>query len=420
MIKNYGFNEPEEIEDKEWKLGRAGKLYQPNGDWTKYLPKEEFQITKKGAETAGCTIWGTLNAKEILLKRIFNKEYNFSDRFNYNVAGLDLGGHDPHDSAQSIRHNRVIDEELLPMTDTYEEFIKPRPMTDELLNQASLFPYELVHWWIWTKNDKLTKDQRTALIRDSLKYSPICASVTAWRKKNGVYVDDGRPNTHWCVIFGEDKKGWKVFDSYDQTIKILSFDHNIRYAKGYDIIEKPAVRKVLMDKIKDLLKAIIKILTKRVENLMENKMKIKHEIIKRHVPNFWETNNPKAIVWHTLRGNLWGSISWLDYVKLSYNYIIAKDGKIYEQVPPDKGGYHAGIVYNPTKRARELFGYENPNKQSVGISFVRNGEIKLTDEQVVSARYMKKLLNLDVDIAHWEITAYKPKEVEGYIKQING
>lgn len=83
---------------------------------------------------------------------------------------------------------------------------------------------------------KLTKEEKTKLIKEHLKYSPLGVSVTAWSEKDGVYVDNGQRNTHWTMLYGWTDKGWKIYDSYAPHRKILSFDHNIEVSKRYSLV----------------------------------------------------------------------------------------------------------------------------------------------------------------------------------------
>ena len=77
-------------------------------------------------------------------------------------------------------------------------------------------------------------------IKECLRYSPLGVSVTAWvyDDETETFIDNGIPNTHWCVLYGWNDKGWKIFDSYNQSKKILSYDHNIQMCKRYLLTSK--------------------------------------------------------------------------------------------------------------------------------------------------------------------------------------
>lgn len=244
MIKNYGLLLSDVRDEKAYRLGSSNLpkyAINPSKDWTAYLPIYEPQFNSF-FDSYGCTVWGSLNAKEILLKFLLKKEYNFSERFNYILAKITPPGADPHTVIEVIRKNGVIDDALLPMTENFFQFTKPDPMTDEFVNKGMKFEYELKHEWVWERSDKLTKAKKHELIRECLAYSPLGVSVTAWSLKDGVYVDNGRPNTHWCVLVGENSKGWVVFDSYGQDLKTLSFEHNIEVCKRF--LLAPSTREI--------------------------------------------------------------------------------------------------------------------------------------------------------------------------------
>lgn len=252
-LRQFGFVPPTQISPDNYILGGLTKLptevINPTGKWFEYRPIYEPQFGE-GWDTFGCTVWGTENAIEILLKKLTGIEYNFSERFIYILGEIRPPGADPHKITEVIRENGLIENDLLPMTASYEEFLTPDPMTSELLVEGQKWPYELKHEWVW--KGEQTREERMAKIREAIKYSPLGVSVTAWFEENGVYVDRGLPNSHWCVLLEETDKGWLIFDSYDQATKVISFDHNIKFAKRYYLAPKLPPRNWLVDLLKRL------------------------------------------------------------------------------------------------------------------------------------------------------------------------
>lgn len=246
--RNYGFLPPEPDEGA-YELGGLISLpkviLQPNRDWSAFLPKYEPQFGD-GWDSFGCTVWGSENAIETLEKKLTGVEKNYSERFTYILAGVTQRGADPHKVAECIRSNGLIPDEILPMTKDYEEFLTPNPMTPELKKEGQRWGWQFGHEYVW--NGVQTADAQLAKVMEALQYSPLGVSVTAWfaekdfKTNQTVYVDRDQPNTHWCVLYGVDDYGYKIYDSYDQTHKILSFDHKMRVCKRYSLTRKPIKR----------------------------------------------------------------------------------------------------------------------------------------------------------------------------------
>ena len=236
----YGFD-PKliEITPEDWTLGSiVSEVLKEDKDWSKYLPLYEPQ-SKDNWDTYGCTCFGTLNQVETLLNFLEGKEYNFSERYPYNIVKINPPGASPHSVYEAIRKNGLLTQEELPFTNTLEEFKKPRPMTEELLSKGKLWlnDYTLEHEWLISP----THDDIVA----NLKYSPIALSVTAWYYQDGLAVDANLTNTHWCLCFRAEKVNagqiLYVFDSYDHSIKKLDPSHKIMFAKKISIKKKAEV-----------------------------------------------------------------------------------------------------------------------------------------------------------------------------------
>ena len=238
-------------------------VLQADRNWQPFNPTYEPQFNDS-YDTSGCTVWGTQNIAEFLLKRLEGKEYNFAERFNYILAKIRPPGADPHAVAEEIRKDGLIPHELLPMTSTFEEFVRPYPMTARYLVEGHRFPYIMKSEYVWRTPQ--TREQRMAKIREYLQYSPLGVSVTAWFEEGGVYVDNGLPNTHWCVLTRETDRGWLIFDSYDQHEKILSFDHDIQVCKWYALLKKTSKDNWLVELTKNIF-GLFKDLIKGVDNI---------------------------------------------------------------------------------------------------------------------------------------------------------
>jgi N-acetyl-anhydromuramyl-L-alanine amidase AmpD len=122
-------------------------------------------------------------------------------------------------------------------------------------------------------------------------------------------------------------------------------------------------------------------------------------------PNFHSDTNRRVrfIVIHQTMGNVNSDIAILtnDQVPLerrvSAHYLIDRDGKIYELVPPEYVAWHAGTLPQNQKPGdyRSLWGYGNENTHSIGIEHTAYENQPLTEAQKTSSvRLVSHLVNL--------------------------
>ena len=210
------------------------------GQWDDFLPTVEIQRTEK-YETYGCTIFGTQNALEFLFKRVFGELKNFSERYIYIFTSTRPPGNSPKTIIEAIRKQcGMIDEEILPMSkaETYEDYIQPEPLPVMLTWKGEDFLKNHKVNWEWVFNDNQIHNRNEA-IKTALQYSPLGIAVYAWQydydKK--VYVrSKGKEDNHWCVLYGyEEGKFWKIYDSYDSTLKQLDWNFGFERALRYRI-----------------------------------------------------------------------------------------------------------------------------------------------------------------------------------------
>jgi hypothetical protein len=237
----YGFS-PDTIKQDQYVLGSGQLGYKtlvPDGQWDEYLPEDEIQ-KKYGVETMSCVSFGTLNCVEILFKRIFNVNINYSDRALAIMSQTTRTGNSPHKVAETLRKQGTFDENYLPFTSSVESFDDYHSgLTKEHILRAEnwLDSFNFGHDWVFTGGS--IKDKQI-LIKNALKSSPIGVSVDAWKKKDGYYVKDkGAKDNHWCTCYGyKEGKYWKIFDHYNNTKKKLAWDYDFGYAKRFTVEKK--------------------------------------------------------------------------------------------------------------------------------------------------------------------------------------
>jgi hypothetical protein len=267
---NYGFKKPVPS-PTDYRLGGTSLpkvILNPSGNWYSYLPLFEKQYFTLG-DSFACTVFGSLNVLETLFNFIEKKEYNFSERYNYNLIGINPPGADPKEAAQSIHSDGVIPQEDLPYIDSVDEFRIPRPMQEKYKQKGRewLTKYRFNYAWVFEDEDNQTK--KLALIKEHLKYGPLGVSVTAWEINNrGEYVSKGE-NNHWVLAFRVDENNcvW-IFDSYDSSIKRLSPDHNIQFCMRYQLVvvaENLKQQVSLFQKIVEFLTSLLSLKKKEIE-----------------------------------------------------------------------------------------------------------------------------------------------------------
>lgn len=243
-LVNYGFNEAaalaaKQADTKAYVLGVNSPLgaviHAPDGQWPEVL----YEPQAATYETFGCVIWGMETSVEMFLKKVYGFEPNYDERYIYLQSDVDVsrGGSNPQNAYEAARNTGLIDNE--PMPKTLLEFQDKSYLTPARYKKGK----EWLSKWTF-KHDWLT-DTSKETIKGALPLSPVGLAVTAWlADENGLYVDNGLPNTHWVVAFGHlsefnGVKGiiLKVFDTYDQSVKLLHPNHRISMAKRIDIRE---------------------------------------------------------------------------------------------------------------------------------------------------------------------------------------
>lgn len=256
--KGHGFI-PEPIVEEDYVFGASnslqgkftGDVLNPDGDWTPYLPDLERQ-SYPGIETNGCVSFGTLNALEMLSKRVFGIAVNFSDRMVVKGSGTNpKAGNTPKKVADYIRKNWSVFESEYPFKNkmSLTEFYQDIPNNLLTLALARGAEYEFGYQYITPTRE---------LLIDALKYSPIGVSVPAWSQEDGIYYrPEGWKDNHWCVLINIKKNGnYVVLDTYDPYIKEISKDVVFGTAMGYHV-NNQIKDKTLFDHFLDLIYSIL-------------------------------------------------------------------------------------------------------------------------------------------------------------------
>lgn len=263
---------PDEVTPEQHKLGAktriTGTPLVPDGQWDTWLPNKERQRNAH-FDTINCTNYGTLNCLETLIAfHDYEVPRNFSERYTGVETGTRRSGNFPHKVIEIIRtESGVIPEHMLPFDESitsWEEYYYPNPMPARYKVEGARFleMFRINHDWVFEPGDNVSVSRKQELLKEALAYSPIGVSVLAWKKRGDRYFkNEGESDTHWTMLFGyKDGEYWKIFDSYDESVKHLEWDYDFGYAKRYSITpesEKP-------NWVIRFFRALLEIITARV------------------------------------------------------------------------------------------------------------------------------------------------------------
>lgn len=222
-----------------------------------------YEPQAENYETNGCTVWGTQNAIEMIMMEKYGFEPNYSERYTYNVAEITPLGADPSKACEAIKHYGLVEASKLPIPDTFDDFMTPRPMTPELLTEGAkwLEKYAFDYRPLWRF---ASQRQKIQYIKKALEKSPVGVSLSAWfRNPDGVYSDNGMPNNHWCVVIDFNDRGWIIFDSYDHSIKVYDYESRIDKAYGFTVTDRYYTDYNQGNIIVNTIKSVLKFLTFR-------------------------------------------------------------------------------------------------------------------------------------------------------------
>lgn len=185
------------------------EVLQPDKNWQDFLPVKEYQ-NLNNIEPYACVTFTILNAIEILIKRKYGLDRNYSDRFLAAMSGTREGGNSPNSVAQYLHSEGVVLQEVWPFDqniDSFEKFYSPVP--PELIELAKEFLNEFDF-----KYEKVPSNPES--ISEALTYSPLLISVSAWFERDGKYYKpEGFIDNHATTLIYERENDFRrVFDSY--------------------------------------------------------------------------------------------------------------------------------------------------------------------------------------------------------------
>ena len=264
LTRNYGLKLEPVLPD-EWVLGAVGDVrgedILPSGDWRPFIPNVAEYQQFPGFEPYNCTIFGSSNAIETLIKFHYGLVVNWSDRFGGKIAEVGIGGTSPHKACEAIRTKGLPYEEEWPWNpslDTFDEYYSEIPK--EIFKKAEeqfLEQWDFKHAWLGGDN---------ASLKAGLKKGAVCLSVPAWFEgKDGIYYrPEGIEDNHWVqLVHMEEGKYKLVLDSYPddgQPLKKIAWDMHHYAAKLYTVKKGVAEEYSLKKKLIDLIGKVLALL----------------------------------------------------------------------------------------------------------------------------------------------------------------
>lgn len=262
-MKNYGLKlDKQEPQDYVFGAVLPTEILQQDGDWSDHLPVKEFQ-NLNGVEPYACVSYTLLNCVEILIKRKYGVEKNYSERFLAAISGTKEGGNSPKTVAEFLRKIGVVPQEIWPFDtsiDTFEKFYSPVPAKIYQIAEEFRKEFDFKYEFVPSNHTSITR---------ALKSSPLLISVSAWfeNDKGQFYRPDGMTDNHATTLFVE-KEGeyMRVFDSYDRpVIKDIVWTAIPQQVMSFKIAKKSVDKPLLGNFWQGIIDFIKEWFSKRIE-----------------------------------------------------------------------------------------------------------------------------------------------------------
>lgn len=213
--------------------------------WVSYLPKGESQNVKFVFDTLSCTTFSALNIIETLFKKMDippehklflerngyykDGEVNFSDKFTAIVSGTTKQGNTFQNVGNSIRHNGLIPDSILPFGNEtkWEDWHNPNQIQAYMISLGQEFAryFDVTYSFVYFNDDGKMKPEHKILIEENLYNAPLNVAIPY-------------PATHATVLYEVYDNGYMLYDTYDPYIFTKKFDTNIHYVATYSVTPK--------------------------------------------------------------------------------------------------------------------------------------------------------------------------------------
>lgn len=233
--QNTGFLEG--IQPTDYIAGESsGLVYEErleDGQWGSLLVAHEIQ---RGAfDTMACVSYSALNVIEMQVRYLTGKELNFSDRFLATMSETTPQGNYLFKVAETLRKKGVVLESEYPnnptIDETWDKYYAPVPEDTQKKALEFLEEFDVQYEWVHLPNPYgASKPFDAEEVKRQLKHAPLQIAVpicSPWNRDGVVTPCGSTQSNHAITLYGYDERGWLVYDHYNPTRKVLSYDYPI-------------------------------------------------------------------------------------------------------------------------------------------------------------------------------------------------
>ena len=234
-MQHYGFI-PSPQHTTDWQFGGLSgienrEVLRSDGQWDSYLPPLEIQ-RNDSFDTMSCVTFSALNCLETLLRRKYDEEVNFSDRFTASMSGTTIQGNNFWNVAESIRKDGLVEEShwpFLPFIKFIDDYLEKPPEQVQIEAKRVYERFKISYESVWDTPEKLM---------DALQYAPIQVAFHAYCPVDtqGIHQRCAGRGNHAVMLYGYVVgQYWKIYDHYERKLKQLAWDTVFYGAYKYDI-----------------------------------------------------------------------------------------------------------------------------------------------------------------------------------------
>jgi hypothetical protein len=238
---NFGYISEKIINPKDYIFGGVSgienQVLNPDADWFAWLPPLEVQNDDWG-DTMSCVSFAMTNAVEVILKKKYGVDVNFSERALAKMSGTKRTGNTMSAVAETIRTQGLILEKHWPLdyanVNSWDEFYKEIP--EDILIKGKRFLDEYDIKWEWVFNHEK--------IDEALQYAPLVTAVYAYPDiKDGVFQPSERWPNHNMLLYDVDNQNgvFRFYDNYKNSWKAYSKDYKLGAIIKFSINKKEEI-----------------------------------------------------------------------------------------------------------------------------------------------------------------------------------